>query len=56
MSWTKIRSVIGALFALALIFVMFCAISVKMGWQIPGVVDASRAMGFLDSPPPSSDQ
>ena len=48
MTSTKIRSIIGALFAIGLIFVMFCAVSAKMGWQIPGILQAEKAMGFID--------
>ena len=47
MSWTKIRAFIGAVFALGMIFVMFCALAVKMGWQIPGIMDAAKMMGMM---------
>lgn len=46
MTWTKIRSVLAAIFTIGLLFVVFCAISTKMGWQIPGVIQASRFMGI----------
>jgi hypothetical protein len=47
MSWTKIRAFIGAVFALGLIFIMFCALSAKMGWQIPGVAQVAQKLGFM---------
>lgn len=46
MTATKIRAFLGAVFALGLIFVMFCAMSVKMGWNIPGISQAAAMMGF----------
>jgi len=46
MTWTKIREKLAMLFALAVIFVVFCAISVKAGWQIPGITQAAQFLGF----------
>lgn len=46
MTWTKIRAFFGAVFAIALIFVLFCAIAAQQGWQIPGVTHVARFLGF----------
>ena len=44
MTWTKIRSTIAALLTIAFIFLLFCAGTVKMGWQIPGVYQVGQTI------------
>lgn len=46
MRWTKIREKLAGLFALVLIFLLFCYIAGQQGWPIPGVIHIARLLGF----------
>lgn len=46
MMWTKIREKLAALFAIVLIFLVFCYMAGQQGWQIPGVIHVARFLGF----------
>ena len=48
MTWTKIREKLAMIFTLILIFVVFCAVSVSAGWQIPGITQAAQFLGFAN--------